>query len=190
MRTTWKGACATCLPNTHLYRKAIRICDLECNVRAKKTSKTDTMKQMSIYIYKSQWTLTVSTNNDKIYVPPSCDLYAPRDGTILYIYIYYAGTGSCVHEPIHHIFRSFVGQHRKMGCCPPAISRFYICTDGTHTQLAQSLLTQECGRQLSKTKYRGFHKLGYSQIIHFPLLKPSSYRGAPRFRKPPYHCSS
>ena len=35
-----------------------------------------------------------------------------------YIDIYNAGTGSCVHEPIHHIFRSFVGQHRKMGCSP------------------------------------------------------------------------
>ena len=34
------------------------------------------------------------------------------------LYKYNAGTGSRVHEPIHHIFRSFVGQHRKMGCCP------------------------------------------------------------------------
>ena len=37
-----------------------------------------------------------------------------RPGAGLYI----ADAGSCVHEPIHHIFCSFDGQHRKMGCCP------------------------------------------------------------------------
>ena len=48
--------------------------------------------------------------------PPAAAYMRPGAG--LYIYICIAGTGSCVHEPIHHIFRSFVGQHRKMGCCP------------------------------------------------------------------------
>ena len=43
-----------------------------------------------------------------------------------------AGTGSSVHEPIRHIFRSFVGQHRKMGCCPPALYRSFTSTH-THT---------------------------------------------------------
>ena len=53
----------------------------------------------------------------------------------IYIYIYIAGTGSCVHEPIHHIFRSFVGQHRKMGCCPPATIQMVH----THTLPQQGL---------------------------------------------------
>ena len=54
-----------------------------------------------------------------------------RPGAGLYIYI--AGTGSCVHEPIHHIFRSFVGQHRKMGCCPPAQYRSFTSIQMVHT---------------------------------------------------------
>ena len=62
--------------------------------------------------------------------PPSYDLYAPKGRTI---YIYNAGTGSCVHEPIHHIFRSFVGQHRKMGCCPPAHNRGITSIQMVHT---------------------------------------------------------
>ena len=51
----------------------------------------------------------------------------------LYLYIYIAGTGSSVHEPIHHIFCSFVGQHRKMGCCPPALYRSFTSIQMVHT---------------------------------------------------------
>ena len=75
--------------------------------------------------------MTIESNSDILYVPPSCDLNAPRGGTIYKKYR--AGTGSCVHEPLHRIFRSFVGQHRKMGCCPPARSFTSIQMVHTHT---------------------------------------------------------
>ena len=61
-----------------------------------------------------------------------------RDYIYVYIYIYNAGTGSCVHEPIHHIFRSFAGQHRKMGCCPPANGRGFTSIQMVHTHLIRT----------------------------------------------------
>ena len=86
-------------------------------------------KKKCIYIYKyiyiyiqSQESLTVKTpaiKNISHKSPPAATYTRPGVG--LYIQKYKAGIGSCVHEPLHHIFRSFVGQHRKMGCCPPAI---------------------------------------------------------------------
>ena len=75
----------------------------------------------------------------------------------MYILIYNAGTGPCVHEPIHHIFRSFVGQHRKMGCCPPAIYwsftsiqmvHTHIHTQLFHTQLCYTTFTQPVSHHL------------------------------------------
>ena len=53
-RDSPKGSCHLVEPTwgTHLYRKAFRILDLECNVRAK-TNQNNTMKQMSMYIYNT-----------------------------------------------------------------------------------------------------------------------------------------
>ena len=63
-RDSPKDSCHLVKPTwgIHLYRKAIRIHDLECNVRAKNKQKQHGETNEYVYIYKkktTQWTLTV-----------------------------------------------------------------------------------------------------------------------------------
>ena len=73
--------------------------------------------------------------------PPAATYMRPGAG----LYKYIAGTGSCVHEPIRRIFRSFVGQHRKMGCCPPAYQRSFTSIQMVHTHTHTHTLPQQGG---------------------------------------------
>ena len=70
--------------HTHLYRKAIRICDLECNVRAKnKQNRHDETNEYIFFVYinhSGHWPYKPTTIRYMSH--PSCDLYAPRGGTI------------------------------------------------------------------------------------------------------------
>ena len=121
---------------------------MECTIHAKQQQKSSRRVKPNTIIYRSIITVDndrINQERKKYMSPPAATYIRPGAGHIhiyiymyiyyiyiyiyyIYIYIYYiyiyicilnAGTGSCVHEPIHHIFRSFVGQHRKMGCCPP-----------------------------------------------------------------------
>ena len=105
--------------------------------------------------------------------PPAAAYMRPGAG----LYIYIAGTGSCVHEPIHHIFRSFVGQHRKMGCCPlQNIEVLHLFRWYTHRQTDRQTNKQtDRHPDIHSSTHPSIHpskQLSHTQIFH-AYLSPS-----------------
>ena len=94
----------------------------------------------------------------------TCNSLIPFGATELEMVTKLAGTGSCVHEPFHRIFRSFVGQRRKMGRCPPAIEIFCGSLFGTefdthtHTWQTQEVHTGRASLEAWPKWTHGGHK--------------------------------
>ena len=133
-----KGSCHLDEPTwvTHLLGKAFRIDEVEC-IRHAKTHQPKRPDETYKYICKESQVITGVNDNKKqqrytICVPPSCDLNAPRGGTIFIIKSNKAGTFTQEHCSV------FVGRWLQCSAAAPRIEVSHLFRWYTHTHSSRS----------------------------------------------------
>ena len=98
----------------------------------------------------------------------------------VYVYVYIAGTGSCVHEPIHHIFRSFVGQQED-GLLPPCklevlhLFRWYTHTHA-HTHTNSPTITPSSLSYFLSPSCLSMLSLSLEKLVTCGVIRSYNYR--------------